>query len=79
MGGGGGTLGKTAKERRWEGRVCARGLCGWEGESELDLLGLGSAIVLDVGTTTRTNRELDPVAFELTTELDRLHRSGVLV
>jgi len=50
------------------------------GKLELDLLGLGGGVVLGVGTSMiRTNRELETVAFELTTEGDRLHRSGVLV
>jgi len=45
---------------------------------KLDLLGLGSGVVLDVGTSTMS-RELDTIAFELATEGDRLHRSGVLI
>jgi hypothetical protein len=41
---------------------------------------LGSRVVLDVGTTSvGTDRELDTVAFELTTESDRVDRGGVLV
>jgi len=47
--------------------------------SKLDLLGLGNGVVLGVGASMRTNRELDTVAFKLATEGDRLHRGGLSV
>ena len=45
----------------------------------LDLLVFGSGVALGVDTPMRTDRELETVAFELTTVRDRLYRSGVLV
>lgn len=55
------------------GRVvgCAQG-------KKLNLLGLGSTVMLSVGTWL-AGREFDTILFELTTEGDRLHRSGALV
>ena len=40
---------------------------------------LGSRVALDVSTPMSTNRELDTIVFELTTEGNRVHRGGVHV
>ena len=49
------------------------------GGGNLDLFVLGSRVVLDVSTPMSTNRELDTIVFELTTEGNRVHRGGVHV
>ena len=58
--------------RRWGGRDFVQG-------RKLNLLVFGSRVILGVGTSKRTNRELETIAFELTTVGDRIPRGGVLV
>ena len=52
--------------------VCAK-------ERRLDLPGFGSGVVFGVSTSTSTNRELDTIALELTTEGNRLQWGGLSV
>ena len=62
------------KRRRYKGVVviCVKG-------TNLNLLGIGGGVILGVSVSTRTNRQLDTITFELTTEGDRLRRGGVSV
>ena len=45
----------------------------------LNLFIFGGRIAFDVSTSMRADRELEPIAFKLTTVGDRLHRGSVLV